>query len=63
MGAAGLQLVCNSGPPCTADLSRDFFFFCLSTSKQGSFPIFLTFSPVSAVLLPSCRLLLFFPLS
>lgn len=42
MGAVGLQLVCNSGPRCTADLAK--ILFGLSTGKRGSFSIqFLLF--------------------
>lgn len=58
MGDVGLQLVCNSGPRCTADLAK--ILFGLSTGKRGSFPIFLAFPQVSAIFLPSCRLPLLF---
>lgn len=61
MGA--VQLVCNSGPLCIADLAKTFF-FSLSTSKQGSFLIFLDFPLLSNIFLLSCRLpFLFSPLS
>lgn len=61
MGA--VQLVCNSGPLCIADIAKTFF-FSLSPSKQGSFHVFLDFPLLSTIFLPSCRLpFLFCPLS